>query len=239
MVLLCKGVEREIGYLLHMGECAGPIHGHGFYLALLNQWLTEGKMGRHGWGVRKREADQPSILLCLLGGVESRTSTPFSIHLTTLPSKDLCEKCGPCALRTRSIRRSWPCKVRWTHTTPQSTIATSAMMTAVQWNRIARRLPMTTGASTVANSATLTMPLLPSWLLLSLGARKWQRMPNAEVSHPRRKGRPLRLPAPTDMARTWHTPSLPWPLPKALTSSWLSLWTPIDSTRQWMVLLCH
>jgi hypothetical protein len=142
---------------------------------------------------------------------------------------------GPSALRTLPIRRCRPCKVQWMHTTLQLSIATSVTMTAVRWNPITWRLS-TTEALTIACSAILTMPLSPSWPLLPLRARKWQRKLNVEISRLRRKGRPLQLPAPTTTVRTWCTPSPPWPLPKASKSPWLLLWTLIDSTSE--VALC-
>jgi hypothetical protein len=143
---------------------------------------------------------------------------------------------GPTAPRTQPTRRRRPCKARWRHTAPQLIITTSATMTAVQWSWTARKLP-TTKALTVTRPVTLTMPLSPSWLLLLLRARKQKRRLNMAISWPRRKGRPL--PPLTMMARTWRTPSPPLPLPKVSKSPWISLWTAIDGTRQWTVLLYH
>jgi hypothetical protein len=139
---------------------------------------------------------------------------------------------GPTAPRSRPTRRSRPCKARWTYTTLQLIIATSVTMTAGRWSRTTWRL-MTTKASTVACPETTMTPSSPSWLLLLLRTRKWQRRSKVVISQPRRRGR-LLLPL-TTMARTWRMPSLPQPLPKASKSPWLSLWKAIDGTCQWSV----
>jgi hypothetical protein len=79
---------------------------------------------------------------------------------------------GLSAWRSRPIKRSRPCKVQWMRTTPQMTIATSAMTTAVQWTPTTRKLrTTTTEALTAAQPATTMTTLPPFWLLLSLSTR--------------------------------------------------------------------